>query len=415
MKLSKLFTKTQKTTPSEEVSSNAILLERAGFVAKSSAGVYSYLPMGYIVVEKIKNIIRKRMNEIDGQEIFMPALLDPKYLETTGRDVLDVGFMAVDRETRQASYILSWTHEEVITSIAKHFISSYRDLPRSVYQFQTKFRNEKRAKSGLLRGREFTMKDMYSFHRDREDLMKYYDASKTAYKQAFEDCGLNVFLTEASGGDFTENRTHEFQVLSDVGEDTIFYCEACKYAYNLEIAENLKEGDICANCNSSKLSKGTSVEVGNIFPLGTKYSEPYDLKYLDESGNQLPVYMGSYGIGVGRLMGVIVEKFHDDRGILWPDAVAPYKVHLVALEGGFDVADEIYKKLKEHGIEVIYDDRVDKTAGEKFADADLLGMPMRVVVSHRSLDTESVEVKGRSEAKDESRLVKVLELADFLK
>lgn len=415
MKLTRLFTKTSKNAPSDELSTNAILLERGGFVMKSSAGVYSYLPLGHIVIEKIKNIVRKRMNEIDGQEVFMPALLDPRILQPTGRDTLDIGFSAVDQETKGLSYILSWTHEEVISSIAKHFISSYKDLPRSVYQFQTKFRNEKRAKSGLLRGREFTMKDMYSFHRSNEDLMNYYEKSKTAYLAVFNDCGLQAYLTEAGGGDFTMSRTHEFQVLTGIGEDVIFYCESCKHAINSEISGDLKEGDRCTNCNEGELKSGKSVEVGNIFPLGTKYSDAFDLNYLDESGEPNKVYMGSYGIGIGRLMGVVVEEFNDDRGIIWPKSLAPFQIHLIGMDGVIEKATEIYDRLTRDGFDVLFDDRTDKTAGEKFADADLIGLPLRIIVSHRSLDTEAVEVKARNQPKEESKLIKLDKLIDFLK
>lgn len=410
MKFSKLFTKTTKNAPAEEISINAVLLERAGFVTKSSAGVYTYLPLGLIVIEKIKNIIRKRMSEVDSQEIYMPALIDPKYLKPTGRDTLDVGYLAVDKETGQPNYILSWTHEEIITSIAEHFIASYRDLPRSVYQFQTKFRNEKRAKSGLLRGREFTMKDMYSFHASEEDLMKYYGRVSKAYSDIFSDCGLKAYITEAGGGDFTMNTTHEFQVATEAGEDTIYYCDSCMHAWNIEVASTLKEGDQCPNCNKAELKSCKSVEVGNIFPLGTKYSDAFNLGYLDENGDKKPIYMGSYGIGVGRLMGTIVETSHDDRGIIWPASTAPFQVHLVALEGAYEQAEAIYRNLTSSGLSVIFDDRQDKTAGEKFADADLMGMPWRVIISHRSLDADSAEVKARHEPKESSRLIKISDL-----
>ena len=412
MKITQLFTKTTKTSPAEETSANAILLERAGFVMKSSAGVYSYLPLGLRVVEKIKHIIRKHMNATGSQEIAMPALLDYKYLRATGRDTVDVGFEAVDTASHQPQYILSWTHEEVISYIAKHFISSYRDLPRSVYQFQTKFRNEKRAKSGLLRGREFVMKDMYSFHASEVDFWEYYEKTKQAYLSVFEDCDLVAYTTLAGGGDFTLNETHEFQVLTEVGEDTIIYCEHCKKAWNIEVA-TIKAGNACDSCGA-ELKEGSAVEVGNIFPLSTKYSQPFALNFLDDQGKSQPVTMGSYGIGIGRLMGVIVETHHDERGIVWPESVAPFDTHLIVLDDGSGAVsarcDELYQALKARNIDVLYDDRTGVSAGEKFADADLIGIPKRILVSARSLEQGGVEIKKRAIGGSETKIVKIDEI-----
>ena len=411
MKFSQLFTKTTKNTPAEEVSKNAVLLERAGFAMKSSAGVYIYLPMGFRVAEKIKNIVRKHMNNTGSQEIAMPALLDPKYLKATGRDTVDVGFEAVDSETHQSQYILSWTHEEVVSYIAKHFISSYRDLPRSVYQFQTKFRNERRAKSGLLRGREFVMKDMYSFHADEADFWKYYEEVKKAYLAVFNECGLDAYVTLAGGGDFTLNETHEFQVITEVGEDTITYCENCKKAWNIEVTQ-LKAGDTCEVCGGV-LKQASAVEVCNIFPLDTKYSKPFSLNYLDDAGQNKSVIMGSYGIGIGRLMGVIVETHNDARGIIWPESVAPFDCHLIVLDdpsgNAMLQAEALYQKLRNQGKDVLFDDRAGVSAGEKFADADLIGIPQRILVSARSLEQNSVEIKSRSS--QESTLVNIDQIA----
>ena len=285
MKFSQLFTKTVKENPSGEVSINAQLLERAGFVYKNSAGIYTYLPLGWKVMEKIVKIVREEMNAIGGQEMFMPALVEKKYLDATNRWEVPVGFkvnrsLTADKDPEETNFVLGWTHEEVITEIVSKFINSYKDLPFAAYQIQTKFRNEPRAKSGLLRGREFMMKDLYSFHQSEEDLVRYYRQAKDAYLKIFERCGMKAYYTVAAGGDFTASNTHEFQVLSPVGEDTIFVCEKCDYAENSEISK-LKDNDKCPKCDS-KVKEEKSIEVGNIFPLGTKYSDAFGLKFTDK-------------------------------------------------------------------------------------------------------------------------------------
>ena len=357
MKQSQLFTKTFKEAPSDEPSINAQLLTRGGFVYKNSAGVYSYLPLGWRVIGKISKIVREEMNNIGGVEMFMPALIDRKYLEATDRFSLDVGFDVLGKkdEKDKAPYSLGWTHEEVLTAIASKYISSYKDLPVSLYQIQTKFRNEARAKSGLLRGREFLMKDLYSFHVSEDDLFNYYARVKDAYFNIFKRCGLDIYYTVAGGGDFTIANTHEFQVLSDVGEDRIFYCKKCEYAENSEISK-LKDGDKCPQCGGSVAVSG-AIEVGNIFPLGTKYSEAFGLNFVDDAGNKKPVVMGSYGIGISRLMGVAVEIHHDDKGIIWPKEIAPFDVQLICLHADnskvASEADKIYDLLQKKGIEVL--------------------------------------------------------------
>lgn len=406
MKLSKLFTKTLREAPADETAKNAQLLIRGGFVFKNSAGIYSFLPLGWKVVQKIMNIIREEMNAIDGQEMFMPALVEKKYMEPTGRWNLDVGYFARGMEEKEAGFVLGWSHEEVLTAIASKYISSYKDLPFSAYQIQTKFRNEARAKSGLLRGREFMMKDLYSFHADQKDLDTYYEEAKNAYFKIFDRCGLKSIYTLAAGGAFTISNTHEFQVLSDVGEDTIYVCSKCGYAENQEITK-LKEGDPCPKCDG-RITENKSIEVGNIFPLGTKYSSALGLDFVDEKGDKNPVVMGSYGIGIGRVMATIVETHNDERGIIWPENIAPYKVHLISLEQN-EEAGKIYDDLQKSGIEVLYDDREGKTAGEKFADADLIGCPIRIVVSKKTLEKDSVELKLRNEK--DFKLVELSEIS----
>ena len=395
MRLSKLFTKTTKENPKDEISVNAQLLERGGFIYKNSAGIYTFLPLGWRVADKIAKIIREEMNKINGVEMLMPALVEKRYLDATKRWDVGIGFEAKGKEEKKAGFVLGWTHEEVITEIASKFVSSYKDLPFAAYQIQIKFRNEPRAKSGLLRGREFVMKDLYSFHASEEDLWKYYEEVKEAYLKIFHRCGLEVIYTVAAGGNFTVSNTNEFQVVAAVGEDTIFICEKCGYAENSEIS-NLKPGDACPKCGGEMIER-KAIEVGNIFPLGTKYSKAFNLQFVNESGKKEYVVMGSYGIGLGRVMGAVVEVYNDENGIIWPESIAPFKIHLIALDETKKEADEIYEKILHGGGEILYDDRDDKTAGEKFADADLIGCPLRIVVSEKTLQKNSVEVKRRSE------------------
>ena len=415
MKLSKLFTKTLREAPTDEEAKNAQLLIRGGFVYKNSAGIYSFLPLGWRVAQKIMNIVRQEMDAIGGQEMLMPTLIDKKYMEPTGRWNLDVGYKAIPQpdlnelETKncklETNFVLGWSHEEVLTAIASKYISSYKDLPFYAYQIQTKFRNEARAKSGLLRGREFMMKDLYSFHADQKDLDNYYEKAKEAYLKIFERCGLTAIYTVAAGGIFTDKFTHEFQVLADVGEDTIYVCSKCKYSENKEITK-LKNGDKCIKCDGN-IEEHKSIEVGNIFDQSTKYSEALGLYFTDEDGNKKPVIMGAYGIGLGRVMATVVEVLSDEKGIVWPENIAPCKVHLISLEQN-ESADKIYDDLQKSGVEVLYDDREGKTAGEKFADSDLIGCPIRIVVSKKTLEKESVELKLRNEK--DLKLIKLTEI-----
>ena len=414
MRQSQLFTKTLKEDPKDETSANAKLLERGGFVYKNSAGIYSFLPLGHRVIQKIAGIIREEMNAIGGQEMLMAGLHDKKYLTATGRWDVDVVFKVLEGGKKEPSYNISWTHEEISAEIATKYVSSYKDLPFSAYQFQTKFRNEPRPKSGLLRGREFLMKDLYSFHTSEEDLLKYYEEVAKAYHKIFLRCGLKSIYTLAAGGDFTHNFTHEFQVVSDVGEDTTYICEKCDYAENKEISK-LSEGSRCPKCGGSIRQK-KSIEVGNIFPLGTKYSEAFNLHFADEKGNKRLVVMGSYGIGLGRVMATAVEVHHDERGIIWPKTIAPFAMHLVELGGKSkevrDEAERVYETLLKEKIEVLYDDR-DTSAGEKFADSDLIGIPYRVVVSEKTAQAGKLELKGRGDK--DSALISLSDLTKKLK
>ena len=412
MRQSQLFTKTERTAPKDEVALNAQLLTRAGFIFKNSAGVYSFLPLGLRVIRKISDIVREEMNTVGGQELLMSALHDKKYLSASGRWDVDVVYKVVSGEDKEPRYNISWTHEEVMSEIAARYAGSYKDLPFAAYQIQTKFRHEPRAKSGLLRGREFLMKDLYSFHSSEKDLYAYYKKVKDAYLRSFARCGLKAIYTLAAGGEFTASNTHEFQVISDVGEDTIYVCEKCGYAENDEISK-LKDGGKCEQPNGKgecggKVHAHKSIEVGNIFPLGTKYSEAFDLKFTDEDGKKKYIVMGSYGIGISRLMGTIVELSNDKNGIIWPESVAPFKVHLLALNGAD--GNKIYERLQHSGIEVLYDDR-EVSAGEKFAEADLLGIPWRVVTSPKLGD--KLEIKRRTEK--DSQTIEPGDLAKILK
>jgi prolyl-tRNA synthetase len=418
MKQSQLFTKTLKEAPKDETSINARLLIRGGFVDKLMAGVYSILPLGWRVLKKIENIIREEMEVVGGQEIFMPALQPKENWEKTGRwkeyDAI-YRLKADDKE-----YGLGPTHEEVLVPLLKNFVSSYRDLPLYVFQIQNKFRKELRAKAGLLRGREFLMKDLYSFHIDEKDLDNYYEIVKKSYFNIFGKCGIGdkTFLTFASGGTFSKY-SHEFQTLTEAGEDIIYICDKCRVAANKEIIGDLKNS--CPECKKQDLRQEKAVEVGNIFKLKTKFSEPFNLDVLDEKGDKKMVIMGCYGIGLQRLMGTIVEINNDEKGIIWPEAVAPFTAHLLVLPAKGekaekeikDACEKIYNDLTKSGIEVLYDDRENISAGEKFAEADLIGIPYRIVVSEKTMEKGSAEIKRRNS--DEAELVHFDKINSFLK
>lgn len=408
---SKLFSHTLHTAPADEVSVNAKLLTRAGFVDKLMSGSYTLLPLGFRVLVKIMAIIREELDAVGAQELLMPALHPKANWERTGRWTdpgREVMFQFQGRGDKD--YGLGWSHEEIITPLAKKFIASYKDLPLALYQIQSKFRDEPRAKSGLLRGREFMMKDLYSFHASEKDMEEYYEVQSAVYTRIFNRVGLNALVVSASGGTFSKY-SHEFQVLTPAGEDIILTCEneKCDFAQNREIAK-VEAGSDCPKC-SKKILAQRAIEVGNIFKLKTKYSQPFNVTYKDEHGADQPVYMGCYGIGVSRTLGAIAEVHHDQRGLIWPTTVAPYAVHLLALQDNKEVQQvglKAYKVLQKVGIEVLYDDRAGISPGEKFADADLIGIPIRVVVSDKTLAKESLEVKKRGEEKVE--LVKINEV-----
>ena len=410
MRQSQLFTKTQKTAPKDESSKNAQLLIRAGFIHKEMAGVYSFLPLGWRVMGKIMNIIREEMNAIGGQEIFLSALQDPKIWEKSGRwadNVIDVWFKTMLKSESQIG--LGSTHEEPITQLMRDHMRSWRDLPVYAYQFQTKFRNELRAKSGILRTREFIMKDLYSFSRNEQEHNEFYEKAKHAYLNIFSRVGIGekTYLTFASGGSFSAY-SHEFQTVCEAGEDIIYIDEEKRTAINEEIVE--KEA---GKYDKAALKKAKAIEVGNIFTLGTKFSEALQLLYQDEKGQKHPVFMGSYGIGPGRAMGTVVEALSDEKGIVWPISIAPFSVHLIALSGVEAEAEMVYKELSEQGLEALYDDRTNAQAGEKFADADLIGIPYRLVASTKTLAQELIEVKERKTGQVE--LLKIRELPAYLR
>ena len=412
MRQSKLFTKTRKEAPSDEVSKNAQLLIRAGYIHKEMAGVYAYLPLGLRVIEKIKQIVREEMNAIDGQELIMTALQRKELWESTGRwddSVVDVWFKSSLKSGGEVGF--GWSHEEPIGEMMKNYIGSYKDLPVSVYQFQTKLRNETRAKSGIMRGREFVMKDMYSFCADEATHLAYYESTKPAYMNVFRRMGIgeDTFITFAAGGAFTKF-SHEFQTICEAGEDVVYINREKNIAINEEVLtdETLESLGI----TREELTRVTTAEVGNIFNFGQQKAADLNLKVKDATGTEAPVWMGSYGVGVTRLAGVLVEKFADEKGIVWPESVAPFLVHLVGLNTDDaeirEYTDGIYESLKERGVEVLYDDR-DARGGEKFADSDLIGIPYRVVVSKRAKEEGLFEVvrrkNGEIEKVDEAKLL----------
>ena len=416
MRQTYLFTKTRKEAPSDEVAKNAELLLRAGFINKELAGVYSYLPLGLKVVKKIESIIREEMDAIGGQEIVLPSLQDKATWEPTNQwddGNVDIWFKSKLKNETEVGF--GWSHEAVMTKTLKNFMSSYKELPKLVYQFQTKFRNETRAKSGIMRTREFVMKDLYSFARDEKEHEEIYNKVKEAYKNIFKRAGIGhlTYYTYASGGVFSDF-SHEFQTLTGAGEDTIYVDEDKSLAINKEVYTDKVIAEL--GLDKDSLTEHKAVEVGNIFPLGTRFSEALDLKYQTENGDKKPVIMGSYGIGLGRLMGTIAEVLSDDKGLIWPESIAPFKVHLLSLGSSAEVrkeADKLYETLGQKGVEVLFDDREEASAGEKFADSDLIGIPFRVVVSERSIQDGGFEVKKRTAEKGDIVTEKeILELLD---
>jgi prolyl-tRNA synthetase len=540
MRLSKSFIPTLKEVPNDAVVMSHILLLRAGMIRMLSAGIYSFLPLGYKVVKKVVEIIREEMDAIGGQEFHLPALNPIEIWEETGRVEAfgDTMFHLKNRE-----YVLAPTHEEIITFHARNVVKSYKDMPQTWYQIQTKFRNEARPRSGIIRGRQFLMKDAYTLDTSIENLDKSYGLHDGAYRKIFDRCGLKYFVVGASSGAMGGTGSEEFMVKSEAGEDTVAYCDSCGYAANVEVAESktqiverkdvsgnlieihtpdvksidelcgflkinetqcaksrvyiynnapvlilmlgnddvnetklekllggavrpghpdelkeitgadagsigpvsfkgriiadlrlkfgnnlysgankndyhiggidlkrdvlkleyadlrtVKAGEQCTRCGS-KLDVFSAIELGHIFKLGTKYSKAMGAMFLDENGKENPIVMGSYGIGVDRVIACYVEQHHDDKGIVWDKALAPFQVNLIALnmkkENVIDASDKIYSELCDAGITVLYDDRVDAQAGFKFNDADLLGMPVQIIVGDKKLKENKVEVKIR--------------------
>lgn len=398
MRVSELFTKTKKDVPADETAKNAQLLLRAGYIHKEMAGVYAFLPLGIKVLENIKSIVREEMNAIGGQELIMTSLQRKELWQTTDRwddEKVDVWFKSQLKNGTEVGF--GWSHEEQITDMMKHYIASYRDLPVYAYQFQTKLRNELRSKSGIMRGREFVMKDMYSYTMDEAAHKTFYDGATDAYMRVFQRLGLgeDTYVTFASGGQFTQF-SHEFQTLTEAGEDTVYVDEEKRLAINEEVLTD----DVLQQLDVSRdtLQKRTAAEVGNIFSFGGTKSKELGLYFTDETGEEKPVILGSYGIGITRVMGVIVEHFSDGKGIVWPENIAPMRVYLARLSDDAEVtaeADSLYQQLTSNNISVLYDDR-DERAGAKFADADLLGIPHRIVVSKKTTSSGEHEYKART-------------------
>jgi len=412
MLYSQLFGKTQKEVKKYEAK-NQELLNKAGFIDQVASGIYTLLPLGKRVLAKIENIIREEMNNIGAQEIEMP-LLHPKILwEKTKRwETVDVLFKSKSRFDQE--YALAPTHEETVTPLVKKYIKSVKDLPLSLYHITKKFRDEPRPKSGILRGREFGMKDLYSFHKDKKDFNRYYQKIINAYLKIFKRCGLKeVKITEASGGSFTQKFSHEFNILTAAGEVDLIYCSSCSYAQNEEIS-TLKKNDRCPKCQK-KLLQSKAIEIGNIFDLEERFAKDFDLTFIDENGKKQYVTMGCYGIGTTRLMGAIVEVYHDEKGIIWPKEVAPYQTHLIGLN-----LDEkniktkcynYYQRLQKEKVEVLFDDRINISAGQKLNDADLIGIPYRLIISKKT--GEKIEIKERN--KNKSKIISLNEAIRLLK
>ncbi len=397
-----MFAKTLKSAPSAAETANHRLLVQAGFVRQVMAGVYTYLPLGLRVLNKISKIVREEMDAISAQEVLMP-MLHPSALwkQTGGWDKIDVLFKIKSRTGKE--YAMSQSNEETVTPLAKEWIHSAKDMPLAIYHINWKFRDELRSKSGIMRGREFLMKDMYSFHANQADFDTFYAKAKVAYMNVYKRLGLVAKATEASGGAFTEKVSYEFEVLTDAGEAPVLYCDKCDYCVNVDDIKTYKEGDDCPICKKDKLKLAMASEVGNVFDLGQKYTKAFDLTITDGEGNKQYPIMGCYGIGISRTMGVIVEKFNDERGILWPASIAPFTVHLASLntndEAVIKRADEVYELLTKAGVEVLYDERTDVGAGQKLGEADMIGCPIRAVVSSKTQDKIEVKMRNEKEAK----------------
>jgi len=404
---SKAFVSINRGTVEDETVLNAQLLIKGGFVEKVMPGIYVYLPLGWRVYKKIETIIRTEMFKIGGEEVFLSALLPKELWIKSGRWEAfgDILMKVNDRDGRE--YVLGPTHEELIAELAKKYILTYRDLPKAIFQIQEKFRDEQEVKSGLLKTKEFIMKDLYSFHATRQDLDFFYEEMKKSYINIFNQCGLKSYIVEAAGGNFTDENVHEFMLKTEAGEETTVFCELCDFAQNKELKQ-VKENDRCPYCGGL-LKEEKTIEVGNIFKLGTKFSEDAGAFFVDRDGEKKSIFMGCYGIGLSRLMGTIAEIYHDEKGLKWPTSIAPYPVYLIKMndtDPRVDVqikkyADRLYNQLINKGIEVLYDDRSEVGSGEKIIDADLSGIPYQVVVNAKTLQKDMVEIKSRNTGKTE--------------
>jgi prolyl-tRNA synthetase len=394
MKLSRNYIHTIEEKGREYDSVNHALLTQAGFIDQTASGIYTLLPPGTRVLQKIENIVRQELNAIDAEEIMMPGLI-PKSLfdQTKNWDDVDVLYKVPSRYGFE--YGLAFSAEEVISQLMQKYITSYKDLPVALYQIGPKYRDEARAKSGILRGREFRMKDMYSFHASHEDFKTFYDRVIEAYLKIFARCGLeDVKITEASGGSFTKKHSHEFNVITPAGEVDLYYCEGSAKALNEEVVKgNAAE---LLGCNETDVKQAKAVEIGNIFDLGIRFSEAFNLKFVDESGKRHMATAGCYGIGTTRLIGAIAEVYHDDNGLTWPDEVRPFDAHLINIAQDSKFADAVYRTLRSEGFDILYDDR-DLSAGKKFVAADLIGVPVRLLVSDKT--GNQIEWKLRTEEK----------------
>lgn len=409
MRQSELFFKPKKEFPKDAVSISHKYLLRADFIEQSISGVYRFLPLGFRVLKKIEAIVRQEMERLGAQEVFLTTLQNKNlWLETKRWENIDPPlFILKDRHNKETA--LAPTHEEEITDIVRKRVNSYKDLPFSLFQIQNKFRNEMRATSGLLRMREFLMKDLYSFHSEEKDLINFYEKVKKSYFNIFKKCGLKTLCVEASSGTIGGNLSHEFMVLNESGEDKVLICQNCDFSANIEKTGRIKN---CPKCGK-KIEEKNAIEVGHIFNLGTKYSRAMSANFKDKDGKEKPIIMGCYGIGLPRLLATIVEVHHDEKGIIWPETVAPFSVHLITIENNKEIkktAEKLYKEFIKAGIEILYDNRENKGPGEKFAEADLIGIPWRLLLSKKTLQKRFIEVKKRREKK-----IKLIKIKDCLK
>jgi prolyl-tRNA synthetase len=393
---SKSFIPTLKEVPAGTEAVSHQLSLRAGLVMMLTSGVYSYLPLGLRVLKRIENIIREEMNAAGGQELFLPVLQPIELWQQTGRDKTLAEIMIKFEDKKGRTMCLGPTHEEVITDLVKNYVQSYRQLPVTLYQIQTKFRDELRTRYGIVRACEFIMKDAYSFDRDEEGLKKNYQLMYEAYKRIFKRCGLNVVIAEADSGAMGGSISHEFLVPAAIGEDAIVKCPACGFGGAHKPPQ--EEGAACPQCKDGKLVKQVAIELGHVFQLGLKYSNAQSALFLDEDGKQKPIVMGCYGIGVSRLIAAAIETNNDANGIIWPEEIAPFDVEILPLQVSdqetMDLAREFYAALERNGFDVLVDDR-DDSAGRKFNDADLIGIPYRIVIGKRTLKEGKVEIKNR--------------------